>query len=135
MIPVLELIRLEDDAIHGMFGILKINKKLFCATLEPPDRGNEPSRSCIPAGQYMCRRHQSPKFGDTFIITDIPGRSAVMFHPGNSVKDTAGCPLLGEYPAKLRGDRQVKNSGATFRQFLDELKLHPAAHLTVHEFF
>jgi len=135
MIPVLEIVRMENDAIHGMFGMLRINKKLFCAVLEPPDRANAPFRSCIPAGQYLCRRDQSPKFGETFVVTEVPGRSDIKFHAGNTVADTAGCMLLGEYPAKLRGDRQVKNSGATFRAFMEAMALYPTAHLTIYEFF
>ena len=51
--------------------------------------------SCIPAGSYVCRRRQSPKFGDTFRIENVPGRSQILFHAGNTEEDTMGCLLVG----------------------------------------
>jgi hypothetical protein len=86
MLPVLELIRLESDPRWGTFGVLKVNKAVFCVTLEPPDRLNAPHVSSIPAGQYLCRRVQSAKYGATFEIMDVPGRTLVRFHPGNRVR-------------------------------------------------
>jgi hypothetical protein len=56
--------------------------------LEPPDRLNAPHVSSIPAGQYLCRRVQSAKYGATLKIMDVPGRTLVRFHPGNRVLDS-----------------------------------------------
>jgi len=91
MLPIVELIRLEEDEEFGTFGVLKINKQTFCVPLEPPDRENMPFRSSIPAQQYTCKRHESQKFGETFIVTKVPARDRVLFHAGNVVDDTEGC--------------------------------------------
>ena len=95
MLPILEIIRLEENEF-GTFGILKIQKELFCFTLEPSDRLNEPLKSSIPAQQYICLRYQSPKFGETFKIINVPGRTGILFHSGNTSDDTKGCILLGK---------------------------------------
>ena len=113
----------------------KINKALFCATLEPPDRLNRKNRSSIPAKQYRIERTLSGRWGETFEICDIPGRNLVRFHPGNRVKDTEGCPLLGEYWGKLAGDRAVLNSGKTFERFMQLMAGFDVGHLTISEVY
>lgn len=133
MIPIIEIIRLEENDTDGTFGILRINKSVFCATLEPPDRFNAVSTSCIPAQQYLCDRYSSAKFPDTFIVRNVPGRSAILFHAGNTVKNTQGCILLGETIVKLRGDRGIKNSGATFLGFMAEMSGQLGFHLTIYQ--
>lgn len=65
-------------------------------TLEEEDQGNARNISSIPAGVYLCRRHQSPTFGETFIITGVPDRTLVLFHWGNTEEDTEGCVLVGK---------------------------------------
>jgi len=105
----------------GVFGALTINGQAFCVSLELPDRNNKVNVSCIPAGRYACRRFHSRRFGETFQIMDVDGRSWILFHAGNTVDDSRGCVLLGQYWGKLRGDRErraVLNSGKTFRAFM-----------------
>lgn len=135
MIPILELIRLEESHRFGTFGVLRINKEVFCVTLEPRDEENVKEVSSIPAQQYICVRHQSPKFGPTFEITDVPGRSHVLFHSGNRIEHTSGCILLAEHFGKLQGDRAILNSGKTFREFLEFMHGYAQAHLTIYEHF
>lgn len=129
---IIELIRLEEGE-QGTLGILKINKEVFCYTLEPTDKLNKPNESCIPAQQYICQRIDSPKFGDTFEIRNVPGRSHVLFHAGNTQDDTLGCVLLGQTVGKLKENRAVLNSGNTFRAFLAVLGNEDKFHLTVKE--
>lgn len=132
---VLELIRLENTP-QGVVSILKINKHVFCATLEPPELDNQTNISCIPAGQYYIRGIKSPRFGDTYTVLDVPGRSHILFHAGNLVEHTAGCILLGETIGKLSGDRAVLNSGATFKRFMEELGVGGGlASLTIYEMY
>ena len=68
----------------------------FALTSEPPWRDNEPFVSCIPAGIYTCRRVNSPQFGNTFEVMDVPGREHILFHKGNFKHNTKGCFLVGE---------------------------------------
>jgi hypothetical protein len=115
----LEIFRMEQPAFHTI-GAMRLDGKFFCATLEPPWRDNKPFLSCIPCGCYKAVRVHSPRFGVTWEITDVEGRSLILFHPGNWTEDTAGCVLLGQYPNKLKSHRRaVLNSGATFQRFMD----------------
>lgn len=118
MVESAELIRLETGA-DGTFGVLRLDGKVFCVTLEPPSLENAVNVSCIPVGQYRCRRVQSPRFGETFEVADVPGRTHILLHPGNVTDDTQGCVLLGRHFGLLRGDRAVLNSGRTFDDFMD----------------
>jgi len=129
---VLELVRLEETD-HGTFGVLKVDKVVCCFTLEPSDKLNAQNISSIPAQQYTCRLHQSQHHGLTYLVESVPGRSGIMFHPGNWVKDTEGCILLGDKVGKLKGDRAVLNSGHTFGQFMELMDGDEKIHLTITE--
>jgi hypothetical protein len=133
MIPVIEIIRLETSKTYGTLGVLKINKKIFCFTLEPSKEDNQPFVSCIPTGQYDCKRGYSAKYKETFEVMDVTDRTGILFHAGNRLKDTAGCFCLGQYPDKLFGDRAIKNSGKTFKSFMKKLDPYDEFHLTVTE--
>jgi len=129
---IVELLRLEESD-QGTIGILKIQKEVFCFTLEPPDRLNELNRSSIHPKQYTCRPYLSAKHGQTFQVMDVPGRTGILFHAGNKVQDTEGCILVGSHPDKLKGDRAVLNSGATLKRFAEAVGVGEAFHLTISE--
>ena len=114
---MLKIIRLEE-ANDGTFGALLIDDHVFCVTLEPPDFNNQQNISNIPPGNYICKRVMSRKYGDTFEIINVPGRTHVLFHSGNIVEDTKGCVLLARKWGVLGHDRAILNSGNTFRNFM-----------------
>ena len=118
VVEKVEIVRLEKG-FDGTFGVLRLDGKVFCVTLELPDLDNEANISCIPAGAYTCRRVDSPAFGRTFEISDVPGRSHILFHAGNVADDTQGCVLLGRYFGLLGQSRGVLQSRLTFRDFLE----------------
>lgn len=128
----LRLVRISESG-EGTFGALKLNERPFCVTLEPPDRLNEVQVSQIPAGQYICKRVKSPKFGDTWEVTNVPHRSNVLIHAGNVVEHTAGCIIVGSSYGKLKGDWAVLNSGNTFKDFMTETAGADELHLTIVE--
>lgn len=133
MIPVVEILR-RESSLFGTFGVLSINKRIFCLTLEPPWRMNQRNISCIPAGQYEAIRIDSPSHGDTFRVQDVPNRAYINFHPGYTVTDTEGCILLGESVIKLKAaQRQLANSGKTFEQFMLAMQDSTRLHLTITE--
>ena len=132
-IPILELIRLEES-FGGTVGVLKINKEIFCFTLEPPDWLNKRDISSIPAQQYHCVSYKSDRY-KTYQVSNVPGRSKVLFHAGNTADHTAGCILLGSSVGKLRGDRAVLNSGNTFKEFMAKTKGYITLHLTIKEVY
>ncbi len=134
-IPVSELYRLEEHNSFGTFGVLKINKSVFCVTLEPSDMENKQNISSIPAQQYICMKHKSPRYGNTFKIMNVPDREDVLFHPGNVVEHTRGCILLAEHFGKLKGKKAVLNSGKTFKRFMEIMKNVSYFHLTIHEIY
>lgn len=94
----------------GVFGYLDLltdtGAKLgrFCIA-EDDWLNNKPNQSCIPSGLYRCKAVVSPKFGATYEVTKVPGRSHILFHAGNTEEDTQGCLLLGSsFGALVRAD-------------------------------
>lgn len=64
--------------------------------LELPWKANQKQISCIPEGTYNIVPHKSPKFGHCLLVKDVPDRSNILIHAGNTTKDTKGCLLPGE---------------------------------------
>lgn len=132
---MLDIIRLEEDFRYGTFGILRIDRSIFCATLEPPDILNKRNVSCIPAKPYVVKPFYSPKFRfNTYKVAEVPDRSGILFHPGNTKDDTAGCIILGKYSNKLKGpSRSLINSGKTFKAFMAIMGTAPEVKLIIKE--
>jgi len=85
---------------------LMINGVHVCFTLSEAWRANMPKISCIPDGEYICEIVNSLHFGRVYEIKNVPGRSHVLFHSGNTVADTEGCELFGS--AVLLDGREMK---------------------------
>jgi hypothetical protein len=83
---------------HGVFGYLQSGATRFTrfVTCEEEQQGNKPRISCIPAGEYVCKRrfYNRGKY-DTFEVTGVKGRSLILFHIANSEEDLEGCIGLG----------------------------------------
>lgn len=78
-------------------GRLFVDGKYFCDTLELPARsdGKQPG-TAIPGGIYECGIIYSPHFKRNLVdIKNVPNRTDIRIHAGNTVKDTQGCPLVG----------------------------------------
>lgn len=106
----------------GTYGVLIDQTTPFTLTLEDPWLANQKDISCIPAGSYLCKRVDSPKFGDTFEIMDVPHRDHILFHWGNTEEDTRGCPLIGEEFGFLNEKMAVLSSKRGFDEFLERTK-------------
>lgn len=133
--PIVELVRLEE-AFQGTFGILRINKKVFCCTLERKDMENTVNISSIPAQQYLCRKTYSDKFNyTTFRVMNVPGRTGILFHHGNYEKDTEGCILLGRNIGENNHGRMVADSFNTFNRFMNHMKNEDTFHLSIFEVY
>lgn len=91
MIATLERFKLTE---HCTMGVLVIGEGLFF-TVEPPWLNNQPFVSCIPEGEYLCKRYSSKRYPDTWEITSVPGRTHILFHAGNRASDSEGCVILG----------------------------------------
>ena len=85
---------------ESTIGDLFLNGERFCDTLELPYRDNLRSISCIPAGQYKVRmrypRESASRNYLHLLVQDVPNRDYILFHRGNTAKDTKGCILVGQ---------------------------------------
>lgn len=90
-------------------GLLYINGKFICNTLEDTDRGLKSGMSeaaiaavkvkgktAIPTGVYSVLITYSPKFKKVMpILCNVRGFSGIRIHSGNTAEDTEGCILCG----------------------------------------
>lgn len=89
-------------------GRLYVNGKFLCNTLE--DKVVDINRNgcfdgrekkvagetAIPYGMYRVMYNWSNKFGRMLPrLVDVPSFEGILIHPGNTVKDTSGCILVG----------------------------------------
>jgi len=108
------------DTIHDTAGVLAVEGNFpFALTMERQGKNNTPSVSCIPAGTYTCRRVVSHHFGNTFEVTDVEGRSHILFHKGNIQDDSHGCIIIGEQFERLAGKPAVLSSKHGYNQFME----------------
>ena len=94
-------------------------------SLENPWLDNRPNISCYPEGAYLCRwleRSGSGKYKRVWHVTDVPGRSGILWHAGNTVDDTLGCTLPGLTHGTLYGKPAVLSSGAGLNAMREELE-------------
>ena len=128
---MLEIIRIEEGN-DGTFGVLKLNGKCFCLTLELPDRCNQRNISSIPRGDYTCVPVVSPKFGATYQVVNVSSRTGILFHTGNTIDDSNGCILVGAAFGNL-GKRAVTSSRQTFDRLMAALGNAPKVSLRIRE--
>lgn len=105
----------------GTFGRL-IDAGFECFTIEEVWAKNVKSKSCIPeASAYPCRRGTFPKMGETFEVTNVPDRSAILFHVANTIADIEGCVGPGERLGAVNGMWGVLGSLQAYRRFMKHL--------------
>lgn len=95
---VFTLHRITFNDTSPTYGVLLRDTAPLCVTLELPWKENAESISCIPPGTYPCA--MMPATEDLpyphFAIQDVPGRSNIRIHAGNTVADVKGCCAVGE---------------------------------------
>lgn len=128
----LDLVRVAQYD-NSTFGVLLCANRPMFLTLEDLWRNNERMVSCIPAGTYTVKRHVSPKFGNCFRVEDVPGRSEILIHAGNTHVDTHGCILLGLMFGTLGTTAAILSSRAAMESFLTVLKDVTETTLTITE--
>src|SRR5260221_6285664 len=86
----LELIRTYYP--NGTNGDLLLNGDKICSTIELPWKENKPQVSCIPEGKYELKKRYTPRFGNHFILMNVPNRSFILLHAANdALKEMRGC--------------------------------------------
>ena len=125
---------------EGTFGVLLAANKPFALTVERQWLDNTRGISCIPEGEYKVMRciaspeygfKNSPRFGDTFNIINVPNRSKILFHKGNLDQDSHGCIIIGEQFGLLHDDFAVLSSRQGFAEFMSLLKGQNEFELTI----
>lgn len=90
-------------------GILYIDGKRICETLEDEDRGlfegmslsdirraKVKGETAIPVGRYQITWTYSPRFRKMLpLLNGVPGYEGIRIHSGNKAHDTEGCILCG----------------------------------------
>jgi len=99
-VKVVNLLIIRDTFTkESTVGRLYINGESFCDTLENPWIDNQRSISCIPKGNYKVRlrlaRESATRDYLHLLVQDVPNRDYILFHRGNTAKDTSGCILVG----------------------------------------
>lgn len=115
---LLEVKRLYKKDTYTI-GVLMVDGEKFSDTLEDKVRDLKSEKkvygeTAIPAGKYKVVMSMSSKFKRVMpYLENVQQFTGIMIHPGNTIKDTLGCILVGEN--KKKG--QLVNS----RKYSDEL--------------
>ena len=84
---------------ESTIGELFLNGERICDTLENPWQDNQRNISCIPEGVYKVRlrlaRESASRDYLHLLVQEVPNRDFILFHRGNTAKDTSGCILVG----------------------------------------
>ena len=77
---------------EGTNGVLSLNGKEICKTIELPWRNNKARVSCIPEGKYKIRKRFSAKFKWHLELINVKNRKYILLHPANNaLKELNGC--------------------------------------------
>ena len=100
-------------------GDLYVNGELFCNTLEDVYREKKiANETCSPYGTYKVIINQSPKYKRLMPrLLNVPNFEGILIHSGNTVKDTAGCILVG-----TRKENTLVNSRDAFNKLFNRLR-------------
>lgn len=131
----LEIVRFKG--VLADRGVLLIDGVPSCCTLELPWKGNIRQVSCIPVGDYQVKKTIARKTNggllipETFEVMDVPDRSGILFHVGNTPADTNGCILLGDSFGYIKGAPAVLGSKIAFASFLAAVRVAKEAQLSI----
>jgi hypothetical protein len=130
-----EIVRLSESDLATK-GALLVDGDLIAAVLELPWRDNQRNISRIPEGVYLMERYISPKHGyEVFKLRDVPGRDDIEIHIGNYIRDTLGCPLVGNGWTVLNGLPALTQSAKTYQTFMAKLKGADVAEISIYSVF
>ena len=100
-----------DPECEHTDGVMSVDGKHYCATLEDKDRGLTQDmplddikrikvygKTAIPKGHYeLDVVYWSKHKINVPTIKNVPGYTSILIHNGATVADTLGCPLVGDF--------------------------------------
>jgi hypothetical protein len=104
------------NRLHDYEGIIRgelILPGCYFYTLELPWRDNELCKSCIPGGTYTIQKAANGRWN----LLNVPGRTEIQIHVGNTAADTTGCIIIGKSRGILEGLPAVLESKAAMEEF------------------
>jgi hypothetical protein len=104
-------------------GRLFVGNEVFY-TLEEPWKLNKKGISCIPKGTYKVTPHNWAghprfRFNRVWHINDVPNRSSILIHTGNTTADIEGCILVGMSRGAIGKKTAVLNSRLAMSKLRD----------------
>jgi hypothetical protein len=117
---MLRLLHVEQTDLYTL-GILLVDKIFRFVTIELPWKSNQKDISCIPNGNFMVTKINSPKHGNCFGITGVPEREDIEIHSANTADQLEGCIAVGLSWGYMEGKRAVFNSRIALKNLLDAM--------------
>lgn len=117
----------------GTFGSLSLGNRSW-VSVEPPWNANIPKLSCVPAGEYLLVKHDSPLVTRiskgshtwTWMLQGVEGRSFILLHPANLARELEGCIAPGTSFGELSGLPAVLNSQVAYNEIMAAIGEGPA---------
>ena len=107
----------------GTFGRLSAAGNVWI-TVERPWADNARDVSCIPEGVYTVRRDYYHRGGyEAFEIENVPNRSEIKIHIGNTMDDVSGCIAIGTDLGWVHGKWAVTHSKIAFHAFMHAMRM------------
>lgn len=121
------ILRRTFKSEKGTLGIFIINDVPLFLSLEPA--------ACIDSGSYQCELYNSPARGVAYLLKNVPNKTYIEIHVGNSVEDTSGCILIGRGLSMVaENNLYISESKISFDRFMAKMNKEPFM-LTIEEKF
>ena len=116
---------MTDLGVYGVMIEQGVTPFPFCLTIELPWKDNRHNESCIPKGEYQCKRifwekHQE----EVFQVMNVPNREGILIHKANFTTDILGCIGIGERFDEIINPKEGKvvtaitATGEAFNEFM-----------------
>lgn len=115
-------------------GRLTIEERQFeCFTVERPWLDNKTNVSCIPEGSYDITLGMYNRGGyPAYELADVPGRTHIKIHIGNTCDDIVGCIALGSSCGVINNKVGVSDSRTTYNLFMQAMNEQPKGKILIY---